>query len=322
MKLLFYLTLPFYLASALQAQTPSPGYRLSGGSEYGLSLSVSQNTVTEAGGIEQNVSLDISGIYWFRVDSTDLEGNYMISVHFSHLALSMVAPLLNISLNPGTTSGKTLQNYLDYMENKYWQIRMAPSGKILEISGLKGLFNNMYSLPASEPGEQEVIIKTLSEAFGEEAMYSFSNMVLNIYPDVPATYRWETVNTHYINTRPVTLSNNWYFSINKSGQRLIQGLGLIFSDYSDTIVQNGISVCSAVKGNQTYDYIADPETGWLLSGNSRQRIVVTNLILNNPSFPQGLEVPSYTETLYILKEEQKPQAKETEHSDRKGKKRK
>jgi hypothetical protein len=57
-------------------------------------------------------------------------------------------------------------------------------------------------------------------------------------------------------------------------------------------------VSSAVSGTQTYDLQMDRETGWPVKSISRQRVVIETTIVRSPYLPEGLKIPSYTETLF------------------------
>jgi len=266
-----------------------------------LEVTVHQNTVSDADGIQKNISLDIRCGYNFRIDSIEDNGSYCVTVRYKNLSISMIAPEMKISLNPETPSGKILQEYIDLLENRKWNMILSRAGEVKSISGLSGIFHEMYN-ESSASGQQDVIIKTLDEAFGEESFLSFSNMILHLYPDYPVIEKWVTRNRHFFNTKEVSLSNKWYYTYNKDGQQLVQGIGIIESPVSDTIEYNGISITTSVEGSQTYDYITNPETGWMLAGLSRQKIIVINKIVNDPSFPEGLEIPTLTETSYLIKD--------------------
>ena len=45
----------------------------------------------------------------------------------------------------------------------------------------------------------------------------------------------------------------------------------------------------------------DIETGWLKQCVSRQRLVIETTIIKDPYLPEGLKIPSFTETLFEVK---------------------
>jgi len=319
MKRALYLFLFVLDTTFLPAQLVHPSFSLITGKEYALKVDVNQNTIAQSNGMDEDISLDIGAAYHFIVDSLDSDGNYMLSAFYTHLSISMVAPSMKISLNPESSSGKLLQEYLELLQNFRWKLVMTPAGELKEVSGLNEVFQLMSEREGSRV-EQDIIIKTLNEAFGTEAVLSFSNMILHIYPDYNAPGRWEMNLKHNFNTREVDLRNKWYYTLNKSGQQLIQGMGVFNSAESDTLEYGGLLLTTSLSGNQTYDYQTNKESGWISSGNSRQRMIVLNKIVNDPSFPEGLEIPVYTETIYTIRDASPVENEEAKQAGRKRKK--
>ena len=57
-------------------------------------------------------------------------------------------------------------------------------------------------------------------------------------------------------------------------------------------------VRSVVSGSQTYDFQMDPESGWIKRCVSRQRVMIETTIVKSSYLPEGLKIPSYTETSF------------------------
>ena len=84
-------------------------------------------------------------------------------------------------------------------------------------------------------------------------------------------------------------------TIFKSTMGMLNSMG----DFSET-VSLGL-VKSSVSGSQTYDYQIDPESGWLKKCVSRQRVLIETTVVKSSHLPEGLKIPSYTETVFDVK---------------------
>jgi len=83
--------------------------------------------------------------------------------------------------------------------------------------------------------------------------------------------------------------------LTKDDKRRVQGLGMINAN-DDEMEFDGGTVTTSLTGKQTYHYLFDNQTGWLIEGNSRQKIYLLSVFHGNKSLPEGLEIPSLTET--------------------------
>lgn len=285
---------------ALQAQEPRLSYNLQSGDSYLLEIDLQQSTRSESMEREEIAFYSLSHLV-FLVDSIDARQDYHMSVQYSDLLISMIAPQLGIDISSGSGKNKQLSQMVQLLEEETFHLIMSPAGELKELSGLEALFASLSSQPLADTLEQDVILNTLNEAYGPDAFASLFNLFLWIYPVISPMNNWTNDITYYFNTKAVKLMNRFYLSKFTEDQLVIQGLGALNADKEFYETTNMGQVKSAVSGSQTYDFQVERESGWLLRCVSRQRTVIETTILKSAYFPTGLKIPSYTETVFEVK---------------------
>ena len=297
----FCLIFLFLFSVTMSGQEPESGYHLIPGNRYSLHIDVRQNTFSESYGQGNDVSLDLNMTIHFDVESQLNNEFYTAQVSYENLFLSMLAPGMNIDINSANGTNSILPTLIDSLESKYFRAQISRDGTVIMFGDINGFFFKMYDYVINSEEEQDVIIKTLREAFGNNAFNSFCNLFINIYPSSGTDPAWDKEFLYYFNTKPVEMKNRFFLVKQTEKQNTIQGMGMISTLESVVETHNGSSVQSTATGSQTYDLQLDPATGWLLKGSSRQRILVKTIILQDSKLPRGLEIPSYTETTFTIK---------------------
>ena len=279
------------------AQDARLSYNLQTGKHYLLDIDVQQNTRSESVNSEE-ISMYSRIKLEFRVDSVDASGLIHLSVRYKELLLSMLAPGLDMDINSENGSNPILSNLMDTLQLGHFYISMNKSGELKALEGLTSIFQSMAAYPAKDTNELEVILSTLDEAYGPNAFRSLFNLFVSYYPTVQPISNWTRDITYYFNTKPVQMVNRYSFTRSTEELVIIQGMGMLNSnrEFAETISMGEVK--SAVSGSQTYDYQADRETGWLKKCVSRQRVLIETTIVKSSYLPEGLRIPSYTETVF------------------------
>ena len=269
-------------------------YKLEPGEQYRLSQSYTQNTYTESLSTSGNVSLDINSSVIIeimeKIDST----HYTVECQYDNISLSLFSTNMNIALSSETNSFSLIKKYLNLLEEYKFKATLSRYGEISSIDSLDEYILSFYHNPEKSLNEQDIVIKTLSEAFGEDAFNGFINLVLNVYCDSPDDRCSKDIEYSF-NAKPILLHNSFFSQLTKDGERRVQGLGMINAN-DDEMEFDGGTVTTSLTGKQTYDYLFDNQTGWLIEGNSRQKIYLLSVFRGNKNLPEGLEIPSLTET--------------------------
>ncbi|MBN1132330.1 MAG: hypothetical protein JXR52_09000 [Bacteroidales bacterium] len=284
-------------AISSRGQLTDQGYRLLPGKRYSLEISVRQNTHSENYYSRSDLRLDLNMTLHFDIVSASDSGGYHVEASYDNLFLSMLAPDMSIDINSGKDN--LLNILIDSLEQKPFRMYLNRDGSFILMDSISAFLNTFYHLELS--GEElDVIIKTLKEAFGTDAFNSLCNLFINIHPTAESGTGWEKQFTYFFNTRPVKMINR-FFPVKQTNQlRILQGIGMIITEKEIIGSSEQSTVSTTASGSQTYDLQIDPVTGWLKSGNSRQRILVKTKILEDSRLPSGLEIPSYVETLFTL----------------------
>jgi hypothetical protein len=285
------------LTGETRAQEPNLSYRLRPGERYYLKSDLQQSTHSESIDSEEISFYSLTGIE-FHVDSMDRSGNFFLRGHYQDLLISMLAPHLDIDINSASGKDRMLSEMVNLLEQGSFQLVMTPRGELLSITGLDGLFAPLEAYPASDTTEQEVILKSLEETYGADALRSLFNLFVWVYPVLNPMTNWTNDVTYYFNTKSVSMVNRYLLSRTTEASVGIQGIGMLNST-KDFFETTGLGdVKSSVTGSQTFDFQMNPENGWLKRCVSRQRVIIETTILKSSSLPQGLRIPSYTETVF------------------------
>lgn len=289
-KLLFFIILfPVIL-------TYSQGYHLEVGEKYRLYQSFTQNTITETSSVRGNVSLDIRSTVIINVIAINDTLGYEIECHYEDLALSLFSSDMDITISSETRGISLIMKYVDMLEEHTFNGILSYTGELISITGLDEHIMLFYNEKEDRYNEQDIIIKTLKEAFGEDAFQGFINLCLNVYCQNNDSICKKDV-VYSFNARPINLQNTFYMMAPKNGHIRIQGIGSIVASEEEIEFEGG-TISTKLNGNQTFDHLFDAKTGWLLEGHSKQKIYVNTVFRGNTNFPEGLEVPSITETQF------------------------
>lgn len=296
-----FITLAFTLlllnVLAVKAQEAMLSYRLQVGDSYFLQSDLQQNTHSESLDSEEISFYNLTRVE-FHVDSINASGHYCMRARYRDLMISMLAPQMDIDISSASGKDTLLTEMVSMLEEGSFSLLMTARGELLELKGLNELFEPLAKMKVADTIEQEVILNTLSEAYGPDAFRSQCHVFLWIYPVIQPMRNWTNDISYYFNTKPVKMVNRYYLGKISNEVVIVQGLGMLnaMKEYYET---TGLGeVKSAVSGTQTYDFQMDPESGWLKQCISRQRVMIETTILKSNYLPSGLKIPSYTETVF------------------------
>ena len=212
------------------AQDAQLGYHLDVGKRYSLNISIQQNTFSENYDQGNNISLDLKMTLHFNIVSQLNNDVYYAMVKYDNLFFSMLAPTLKIDINSESGNNAILRLMIDSLEAKSFRIQLGRDGSMVMFGNINAFFYNMYDLDISSEEEQDVIIKTLREAFGNNAFTSIYNLFVNFHPAIDSTRNWEKDYTYYFNTKPVNMVSRFFLIKQTEVQNTVQGIGMISTD--------------------------------------------------------------------------------------------
>jgi hypothetical protein len=285
------------IAGELQAEDPPLSYRLEAGDSFFLEIDLQQSTRSESIDNEEISFYNLTRLD-FNVDSIGISGQIHMSVQYSDLLISMLAPQLDIDISSASGKNQMLSEMVDMLEESIFHMVMTPQGELMSHDGLEEIFAPLASLPVADTSEQQVILATLGETFGPDAFRSLCNLFFWTYPVIHPMTNWTNDIIYHFNTKAVQIVNRYYLTKSTEEVVVIQGMGMLNSakEFFETTEMGKVK--SVVSGSQTYDFQMDPNSGWLKRCISRQRVVIETTILESSYLPSGLRIPSYTETVF------------------------
>ena len=281
----------------VKAQEAELIYRLQAGESYFLQSDLQQSTHSESIDSEEISFYNLTRLE-FKVDSIESNTHIHFSVQYRDLLISMLAPQMGIDISSASGRDTMLTEMVNMLEQGTFHLVMSSRGEVLGLEGLDELFAPLASFEASDTTEQQVVIKTLQEAYGPDAFRSFCNLFLYVYPVIYPMSNWTNDISYYFNTKAVQMVNRYYLTKSTEESVVIQGLGMLNSNQEFFETTGMGKVKSVVSGSQTYDFKVDPESGWLQRCVSHQRVIIETTILESRYFPPGLNIPSYAETSF------------------------
>jgi len=296
MRYIIFLVISFFTLNA-GAQAGTAGLNLQQGSIYRITQKLQQNTESSQGSIG-SASLDILMSLDLKVISSVEDRHYEVTLSYSELSLSMFAPSLNVALNSEGPSGKQVRFYLDKLMEKSFSAELSVNGEIRGFRQLNDAFGELTDTTLETDEEERIILKTLKEAFGEEAITSMFNISMNIHgPAIDRKVDRRVI--YYFNQRALEIQNSFYFQPPKENSIRVQGLGIIPQQQLALEVKKG-DATSIYEGNLTYDLLFDSESHWIREGISKQRISIITEFHNNDQYPEGLRLPSRTDSEIVF----------------------
>lgn len=300
MKISRGITLMVLLSGSLASvgQDAVGGLDLAEGTVYRISHDLSQNTQSEGGSNRGSASLNISSVLDLTVTGTDSNGSYSVRCRYNDLELSLFAPSLNVAISSESSSGKGLREYFTKLEEHVFNATLTQMGELRNPTGLNAFIDSLYLTAESDREAGEVLLKTLREAFGEEALVSMFNVSMHIH-GVSADNQVKKRVTYHFNTHPLEMQNTFYFQPPAEGSMRVQGIG-VFGEQTYQLELGKREVNSTYSGNQTFDLLFDAESGWIIEGASRQRVFIITEFHGYEEYPEGLKIPSSTESEFIF----------------------
>lgn len=283
---------------SMQAQDQIPGYDLEVGDRFFIRQDLNQTTESDNMEITGNASLDIRFRLDMHVTGILPGGSYDITCSYSELALDFFSPSSGHAISSRSDVFTPIQRFLELLEEFDFGIRMSDHGKILRIWNLDRQIRDVTFDGTIDSTKSQVIRQTLTESFGSGAVYSLSSILTDVYNDSSDT-RCEKENTIFFNAKPVEIQKTLYYSEAGSENLRVQGIGMITESTGEIKFSEG-TIVSTMKGSQTFDYLVDRKTGWIIRGVSKQKIHTLSVIKGNSSLPEGIRIPSITSSEYVF----------------------
>lgn len=267
-------------------------------SAYFLEISMMQETESENPELAKNLSLELSCKIIFQLRDQLENSIYMFDASYEDLELSFFSPQVDYYISSNQNDFKFIRKYLAQLEQAEFPVTLSSNGQCLHVTGIDSLIASLQSDSEISTKQRQLFIKTIKEAFGEQAFTSLINLALHIYPN-PAEEK-DGINTYlFFNAREIPLRENFFIQSAGDQMNRVQGIGVI-PEKIDTVQWNDFTLISSLKGNQTYDFLVYEKNGWIKEGISKQKIHSVSELSGHADLPEGLKIPSITVTDYTF----------------------
>jgi hypothetical protein len=281
------------------AQEEKARYRLLPGETYFITQELIQETETDNIEFRNNASLTINSTIEFEVKRITPAGDYHFSCRYRDLSLSFFSPRSDLYINSQDQAFSQIKSYLRTLEKHRFGVEMSVFGEFRESDSLDSIINSLFREELPDSLQHDLIIRTLREAFGQNALVSLVNTAMNVYSDTLSEDGSKFAAIAF-NARMLPVKNRFYYLAVDDAMLRIQGVGVIEETESIIEQQKG-SIVTSMHGQQTYDHLFSRGTGWIRRGISKQRIYMLSTIRGHSELPDGLKIPSYTESEYVFR---------------------
>jgi len=264
--------------------------------QYLLTYSLKQETVSDDQH-SSTINLDISGELYFKIRHIDSNSNYHIQLHYDELDLSFFSPHIEKSISSKSRAFNPIMHYLKELEKHHFSLILSPMGEVIQADSLDTYISTFYQHKSFSPND-DIFIKTVKEGFGEASLIGIIHASLHNYCRTPSR-TCEIQSSIYYNAKSMDILKSLFYNTNQNDVSRVQGYGLIPETF-DSFSSMDMSVEMSFSGDQTFDFVIDQSSGWLLSGTSKQTIQTISKIVRSKDDPEGLKIPAISKTIYTF----------------------
>lgn len=303
MKNIFNLILLIIAITSSQAQKSDLTLNLEKGKEYKQVTDSKATIIQDINGQKINMVMTIKGGMLFKVIETNPSG-YDLEVKYESLSMTMEMPQGKMEFRDDKDDKTDIfSTLLSKMVGKSFNVKMAKSGKIIEVKKIKSLFESLFEDFSDIPDNKLKQLKAqLTKAYGAEAFKGNIEMVTAIFPDNPVNKgdKW-TIKTNLESGMSGLVTTEYEYADIKSDYIMIRGESVIETENKDAYIEsNGMPMKYDMTGSMISEIKVDKETGWIIEANIIQDIKGDAYIKENPQMPNGMKIPMIMKNEMII----------------------
>ncbi len=254
----------------------------------------SQSTITQdINGMEQVITMEISGGMDFRVNE-NFGDRYSMSASYSSLIMKMNSPMGEIIFSSKSESDDLFSIMMKSIIGKEFKIEMLKDGMISKIENLDTIFSGMFEpFPELSEAQKQQILAQLKQAYGEKAFKGNIEMITAILPNKEVNIGDSWKNSVKLESGMSGFMNNTFTLTDVASDAIfIEGISQISTESKDAYVEvNGMPTRYNLTGKMKTSYKLDPQSNWIVEGKIEQEISGDIQIKDNPSLPGGMSIP-------------------------------
>ncbi len=251
----------------------------------------------------QNISIDmkITGSYSFMVKKKMAE-NYEIEGRYESMSMDMKTPMGSQTFSSdGSGDDNPAAAMLKALTEGAFTMIMTDRGKVLEVTGLEEIFDELGNAASGLPENQRAQLKKqINDSFGPDALASNLSSSMAIFPDHPVAFgdSWEV--RMQVNSGVTMNSVMTYTLTGEEGDfYLVSGKGTMKTADGGVVMNtNGMDVKLEMNGELANEMKVDKKTGWMTAGTGDMEIIGKTKVDPSEQLPNGMEIPMSVTTTF------------------------
>ncbi|MDD3077815.1 MAG: DUF6263 family protein [Paludibacter sp.] len=294
MKQIPYLLLSLLLFFSCKQEKQLIVLNLEKGHTYTYETNADMTTTQTMNGMPLSVRMGITGIMKFTV--VDVKDTvYDMNVMYDKMEMKMYLPTGSMEFSSEKKDADELvSQMLSQLTQKSFQVKMSNTGKILDVSNLDKLYEDMLNaMSPVDPQKMAQAKAQLEQTFGAESFKSNMEMGLNLFTNKPVTEgdKWK-IESKISTMFGAVITNEYELeSIDKKSCK-IKGVSEIHTTSTDfPLNPNGIDMKYNLEGTASSAYNIDCQTGWIVSATIEEKMDGEISVGATPQLPDGMKVP-------------------------------
>jgi Family of unknown function (DUF6263) len=240
------------------------------------------------------VEIKITMAYTWRYEvlAEDGDKNYLIKLTFSRIQFRKHDPSGNIDLDSrNPTAKQPIQaRMFGALIGESLMITVTPEGRVKSIIGAEDLIQTIgESMKIDDAKAKEQMKASARAQFGKTPMKHMIEGILSVLPHraVYAGERWKVQRDDHHQMMPVGVEQEWHLKQLKPKKAVFTMKGAVSADpKSPGLRQMGMRVKHLYSGTITSKVTIDPETGWVLTSKTTQKMS-GKTVMYKDDFPDG-----------------------------------
>lgn len=233
--------------------------------------------------------------YSYTGESNDPNGDMLIKVVYHAFMQEIESAQGKMSYNSANPADKDnpFAKLYSSLLNKGFKMKITPSGKVLQLSGvdelLKGLVNSMDLPPQADKKQVEQMVKM---QFGDNSIKEMMENLMQVYPDNPVAIGDSWSRTFTLTKGfPAILENVWTLKEVKNGRAIVSQLTKIKGMNLPEQKDGPPAPKYKISGEQSGTFEIDMASGWVQKSLLNQKISGKIEVAKSAQVKQAMTIP-------------------------------
>ncbi len=270
MKKILTLSLSLLLSISCFAQKQRIELNLTKGQTYNQKMMVEMSIGQTVGEQQVDIKMTMDAKISYKVLNL-LDSVYDLEVKYENLSMKMGLPTGDMTFSSEKEDiNDMMSKMLSSMKNNPFNIKMAKSGKVIEVKNIDKLFNFDQFTQLTQAQKDQMKVQ-LAESYGEKNFRGNLESSMAIYPKnaVAKDDKW-TINGKLENNVSANISTTYELKEVAPTYLLISGQSTINTLANKEVERNGLKMKYNLQGTMTSEIKIDHQTGWIMEAITKQ----------------------------------------------------